>query len=442
MFAYSALKRRWVAAVSLLIAVLSFRSLWISSKVLEDVEEISSTVTTNDVPNNGAMVGLKKTLRTPCTYIDSSARSTSREEPVNIVVLVDLRAGWRDWGFSFLEANQLQLYGRYNYSVQWLDFTKNTTLLRNLANTSRHCVLVSNPKGLEQIRQDHACHCYTWIINDEFCQYSGDIRHYYNEKAPEQLFLPLGPRYDFYYAHQQAGYEMLPHGNSKGKKVLPTSQRSYIFNAMFSKSTSPSRKELKAMLLNMSVDEQEEDNSNNHTNNKNNSSSEYFIRIPGKWRRKMGPWHTPSDQYVEILGNSKFTLSPTGHNPECFRLYESIIMGSIPIIVARDDEYKNHACPNALRSLLTFTLRETSATSLPSSLPIPAASGTLSSRLLSAPYLVTLDNWTQLEPTLALLLQQDSVVLDAMQRNMQEWYSEFMTAHVHALEDYIVNDIA
>ncbi|CAD6194143.1 unnamed protein product [Caenorhabditis auriculariae] len=40
----------------------------------------------------------------------------------------------------------------------------------------------------------------------------------------------------------------------------------------------------------------------------------------------------PFDEYLEELGNSKFVLSPRGAGFDCFRTWEAIIMGAIPII--------------------------------------------------------------------------------------------------------------
>lgn len=196
-------------------------------------------------------------------------------EAMTITVMVDLRAGWRDWGFSFLEANQLQLYGRYRYHVEWLHFVKESSRLERLANSSQACVVVSNPKGLEELRQAHAPNCKTWIINDEFCKYQGEIRHYFKEKSQRELFVPLGPRYDFNQA-----YHDRPH-----TRLLPTSERRFKFNAIFSKSTSPSRKILKPMLL---------------EDPKYNASQDYFVKVSSRTQHvnlapQLQPAHRSSD---------------------------------------------------------------------------------------------------------------------------------------------------
>ena len=146
-----------------------------------------------------------------------------------------------------------------------------------------------------------------------------------------------------------------------------------MFNAIFSKSTSPSRKELKAMLLNSTR--------YNPPPNATSTKEYYFIKIPGKWRRQMHPlYHVNSSHYVDILSQSTFTLSPTGHNPECFRFYESILMGSIPVLAVGDAEYDEHACSHSMRpileSALLFVAQDINdASSLLGGLPIPELAG-------------------------------------------------------------------
>lgn len=39
------------------------------------------------------------------------------------------------------------------------------------------------------------------------------------------------------------------------------------------------------------------------------------------------------NKYINILSRSLLTLSPAGKNPECYRLYEAISLGSIPVVV-------------------------------------------------------------------------------------------------------------
>lgn len=405
---------------------------------------------------------------------------SKRNNNITIAVMVDKR-GWKDWGFSFFEAQQLELYGRHNYKVEWFDFTNDPQRLQRLASeksSSSACLLVSNPKGLQEIRQEHAPHCKTWIINDEYCKQQGDIRHYFkqqplstslsspsNSNNEKELFVPLGPRYDF----DRAFRERYHNGGTtmttlEMRKILPssavattasttgmikTSQRPLIFNAIFSKSTSPSRKELKDMLLNSPR------YSSSASAAKNNDHS-YFIQIPGKWRRQMHPvFHVNSSAYVEILSKSKFTLSPTGHNPECFRFYESIWMGSIPVMVVADSEYQTHKCPNALAPILESALRyhhhiNTNTNTNTAKVDDKALLSQIQQviehpedhfKLLqdNLPFVI-LNNWTLLESTLERIMNEGPEALDARQQRLQQWFVQFMQERVWKVEDYLLNN--
>jgi hypothetical protein len=414
-------RQNWaiLLASAVLVSVLVSHSIWLGSQVvLVSVAEFSPL----DAPEE--QIGF-------LPHHQGTSNAT-------ITVMVDLRAGWRDWGFSFFEAEQLQLYGRHNYKVEWFHFTNEPQRIQKLANdeesssSSHACLLVSNPKGLDEIRQAHAPHCKTWIINDEYCTYQGDIRHYYKQSSTE-FFIPLGPRYDFDRAFRDhhAGITTLEMRRNL-PAMIPTSRRSYMFNAIFSKSTSPSRKDLKTMLLNSPK------YAANSTNNINKGENSYFIKIPGKWRRQMHPvFHVNSSRYVDILSQSKFTISPTGHNPECFRLYESILMGSIPILAVADEEYQTHKCPNALEPLLESALHHAGvSTSLTQQVlqDIPNHLQVLQDHL---PFVV-LNNWTLLEVTLENVMKEGPEALDARQTKLQQWYFQFMRNQVWKLEDYLL----
>eukprot|EP01083_Nonionella_stella_P067836 179695_1 len=50
--------------------------------------------------------------------------------------------------------------------------------------------------------------------------------------------------------------------------------------------------------------------------------------------------------YQRTISNSRYTLCPAGNNPQTYRLWESLLFGSIPI-VAIDLEYFTHSCFNS-----------------------------------------------------------------------------------------------
>eukprot|EP01084_Bolivina_argentea_P188163 323982_1 len=59
------------------------------------------------------------------------------------------------------------------------------------------------------------------------------------------------------------------------------------------------------------------------------------------------------DSYTNILSESKYTLCPSGNNPESYRLWESMFFGSIPI-VAIDIEYFTHPCRNSYSFIIHY----------------------------------------------------------------------------------------
>ena len=52
-----------------------------------------------------------------------------------------------------------------------------------------------------------------------------------------------------------------------------------------------------------------------------------------------------------MLQNSDYTLSPVGENTECYRIYEAVSLGSIPII---EDNMTPGICVSPLRLLKKF----------------------------------------------------------------------------------------
>ncbi|ETO03906.1 hypothetical protein RFI_33496 [Reticulomyxa filosa] len=53
--------------------------------------------------------------------------------------------------------------------------------------------------------------------------------------------------------------------------------------------------------------------------------------------------------------NSVFTISPSGHNPETFRIWEAMGHGSIPIMVM--DDWLSHPCADAFYPIFAFDFR-------------------------------------------------------------------------------------
>ena len=122
-----------------------------------------------------------------------------------------------------------------------------------------------------------------------------------------------------------------------------------------------------------------------------------------------------TNEYMCVVLDSVFTLSPTGHNPECFRMFEAIEAGSIPILTRDDLHGSRHPT-------LTRKHRDISH---------PCANALL--HWYGAP-IVVLDSWDDLYPTVERLLA-DPAGLDDLQRRLRHWYDEYMRGAVAKFED-------
>jgi hypothetical protein len=406
------------------------------AKVADNANAISSSVSSSDATqNNPNKLILQK-------------KKKNKKENVNVTVWM-LIGAWQDFGHSFLKNELLERFGStFHYTTEWVD-----TRSASFPPIQPPCLIGGNAKGLEEFRQRHGPHCYTVVINDEYCNFLsyGDARFYFQADMPlmEELddvqndawitttattttttttstststnttitnksnnknkiktsnstvFLPLGPRFDFYKVLQDNNY-------TTTRPLLPTSDRQLIFNAIFSKSTSPSRQILKEYLI-----QHYDNNTISDDGSGSGSGSRYHIQIAYMWRRVMNPKrHATPEVYADILHRSQFTLSPTGHNPECFRIYEAIEAGSIPIVIVGDGEYDTHPCRESMRPLLLMDDHDNDNEDTP---------------------LVVLKDWNQLNDTLTRLLQ-DPMALNRRQAQLRRWYHDFMRRRVLQLE--------
>ena len=232
--------------------------------------------------------------------------------------------------------------------------------------------------------------CKTMITNDEMCDISyHDIRAYYSANYPNKGYLPLGPRLDAWSAFQLMR-------RSPEFFIKPPSTRQYAFNAIFSKSTNTGREHLASIL-------EVESQMGNSTLPIYTAIAEHFNRIH---RGQLNP-----QSYMEVLLDSVFTLTPAGHNPECYRMYEAIEAGSIPVFVTDDlyitEQNMAHPCREALQ------------------------------HWYDAPILV-LDSWDMLFPTVERLLD-DLAALDEIQTKLSIWYDGFLRRVVREFEDFMLN---
>lgn len=108
--------------------------------------------------------------------------------------------------------------------------------------------------------------------------------------------------------------------------------------------------------------------------------------------------------------SSILTLSPAGHNPESFRIWEAIEAGSIPVISIADVSYKNHPCKGSLHRMLD------------SGAPI-----------------VILNKWDELFPTIDALLSNQTA-LNERQQALQLWYKRFMDKMIWKFEELFLGE--
>jgi hypothetical protein len=249
----------------------------------------------------------------------------------------------------------------------------------------------------ECYRCNYPSRCKRMIEGDEMCSRKDyDARQYYSADIPDNGYLPLGPRLDSWSALQlmQQSPEFI---------MKPPSSRRYAFNAIFSKGTGEGRRHLANHVLGMPAA---------------NLTMPIYTSVSRKWSsltevdtvdtgiaNKLNP-----HSYMEVLLDSIFTLSPAGHNPECFRMFEAVEAGSIPVLVKEDLFVSaSGACLEPLK------------------------------HWRDAPILV-LDSWDDLYPTVVRLLG-DMAALDKVQRDLRSWYEGYMRKVVREFEDFMMKPV-
>ena len=229
--------------------------------------------------------------------------------------------------------------------------------------------------------------CKNMIVGDESCRFDEpDVRMYYTTHMEGKGYLPLGPRIDSWASFQRIQRDPLFY-------VIPASKRKYAFNAIFSL-TSRSRKGL-ARLLDAYI-----------------TKLPIYKMISEEFSLNADDPNTPqlhSEEYMKVALDSTFTLAPAGHNPECYRLYEAVEAGSIPILLRGEMQAWGNLGGKCRGSL---------------------------SEWIDAP-LVVLDSWDELYPRVRELLS-DPKALDEMQINLRLWYDAHMSRVVSNFEDFMI----
>ena len=142
------------------------------------------------------------------------------------------------------------------------------------------------------------------------------------------LYIPLGPREEFLQERIQ------PH------EIASASSRKFLYNFLGSM-TSYSRQILKRVVTRDLATPQ------------NQERFPASIHITDRWHIKVtkSNGYVEPDEYKRVLLNSVFTLCPTGHNPEAYRIYEALEAGSIPIL-AIDQWYERAKCDQAFKPFI------------------------------------------------------------------------------------------
>lgn len=182
--------------------------------------------------------------------------------------------------------------------------------------------------------------------------------------------------------------------NTPNFAIIPASKRQYAFNAVFCFTSKP-RQEL-TNIIESQLDK---------------VKFPVFSHISRVWQRSP---NDPSndllntDEYMHAVLDSVFTVSPGGGNPECFRLFEAVEAGSIPILVKSDLNAggRGGRCVGSLN------------------------------HWADAPILL-LDTWEDLYPTVEKLMG-DLVALDEMQNNLRVWYDGYMRNVVGEFESRVL----
>jgi len=229
------------------------------------------------------------------------------------------------------------------------------------------------------------------VSGDEYCAIKSKIVHfrqYYggsaigvNSEKNTPLWFPLGPRREFKRVDQ-------------ARDIIPAVARKYLINFVGSP-TSVSRRYL-ATLFGMA-----------HWKPIVEAS---FVHITNGWKQKVSEaagYITP-DEYRQVLLNSVFTLSPIGHNPEAYRIYEACEAGSIPILTLGEPNYLKHKCSDAYTPFIKA----------------------------KAPF-VFLNTWDELPK---FLEKANSTFIKERQNQIRSWYEKFMTNNIEIFESTMMKN--
>ena len=137
------------------------------------------------------------------------------------------------------------------------------------------------------------------------------------------------------------------------------------------------------------------------------------------------------DEFVRILSDSDLTLNPVGFNTECYRIYEAMALGSMPVIedVMTEGNCENHSSLNKSSLFQHDALNSTYNFDPPLRLL----------KQFGAP-VIYVKNWVQ---DLNQLLEKESILTEnekIIRRNrIVQWYDDFKLKLKHRLVKVLVN---
>lgn len=306
--------------------------------------------------------------------------------------------------FSIFRTDMLQRYGSGRVDYDVVEGAKSDKSGRDLARGNGPCLVVlpntpikpcrrCNQYKPKQILRNYR-RCRTMAAGDEFCAWDGrdhglpggyDVRHYRSDRGVlgGAGYLPLGPRIDTWESLRMI---------RDGRATRPASARRYAFNAIFTADTNPGRAALAGAL----------------EGGLGTLAAEAFVSVAREWTSDVNDAASEqldTDSYARVLLDSAFTLSPAGHNPECYRMHEAVSAGSIPVLLRADLEGDG----NCVRPLRGWE---------------------------GSPVLI-LDSWDELYPAMGGLMAEPRA-LDEMQARLGDWYDAYMRGAVKDFEDLMI----
>jgi len=324
----------------------------------------------------------------------SSMENSDTQEGKYTITVYTIGKGKRKGKKGIFGTNFLQKYGSSFVQFQTKEYSSSEDKCNHdqgeeVQTEAGSCLLLGDPKSsptaVEIVKTScRYAHCKTMIIGDERCRHHlEDARSYYSNEQKRMGYLPLGMRPDTWSSLQEFQ-------SKRDFSISPSSTRKYAFNAIFSASTSRDRNTLAKILMS------------------NQTQTNTYIKIAKAWAPNVNSPSTEqvgTNEYIKVLLDSVFTLAPAGHNPECYRLYEAVESGSIPIIV--DWMQRPTSSCNSLHHWHDSPI-------------------------------VILQKWDDLFPTIENLLE-DMAALNQRQADLQQWYKNKMSIIVSEFENFMLN---